>query len=156
MARVVPGEPVDVDLGKPMKGQALITGVVGAVVLVLAVAVAIAAAVYWPWGSERSVDATAHVTVSQVERQPGQSPIAVPVSVVNATEDERDFSVDLAAVSPDGQTVYATAGTWISNVAPGDTGSGAVGFFGAQELPADATFVVTKATGYREGRGLFG
>ena len=141
-------DPVDVEVKKPFKGQKALTVLIIGVVVVGAVVAAIAAAMLRP--TDRSYEATADVTIGQVDRVAGQSPIAVPVSVVNTSNDERDFTVDVRAESPDGATMYATAGTLIERVPPGATGTGAVGFFGADDIPMDAVFVVSGATGYKD------
>lgn len=140
--------PVDVQMKKPFKGQKLLAGVIITVGVVAALVFALIVAFMMP--SDRSYDATADVTIGQVDRLPGQSPIAVPVSVVNTSDDERDFTVDVWATSPDGSTVYATSGTLIPLVPPGATGEASVGFFGAEDIPMDAVFVVSSATGYKD------
>lgn len=143
-----PAAPVDVEMKKPFKGQKLVTAVIIAVGVIAAMVLALVVAFMMP--SDRSYDATADVTIGQVDRAPGQSPIAVPVTVVNTSDDERDFTIDLSATSPDGTTLYATGGTLIQRVPAGATGSGSVGFFGAEEIPMDAVFVVDGATGYKD------
>lgn len=140
--------PVDVEMKKPFKGQKVVAAVIITVGVIAAMVFALVVAFMLP--SDRSYDATADVSIGQVERVPGQSPIAVPVTVVNTSDDERDFTVDVSATSPDGTTLYATGGTLIQKVPPGATGSGSVGFFGAEGIPMDAEFVVEGATGYKD------
>lgn len=141
-------EPVDVSMKKPFKGQKLVSAIIITVGVLAAMVFALVVAFMLP--SDRSYDATADVTIGQVERVPGQSPIAVPVTVVNTSDDERDFTIDLSATSPDGTTLYATGGTLIQRVPAGATATGSVGFFGAEDIPMDAVFVVDSATGYKD------
>jgi len=141
-------EPVDVELKKPFKGQKPLALLITAAVLIGAVVIAVVVAMALP--RDRNYNATADVTIGQVDRVPGQSPIAVPVTVVNTSDDERDFVVDVSAQSPDGATYYGTGGTLIERVPPGASGSGSVGFFGAEDIPMDAVFVVDSATGYKD------
>lgn len=141
-------QPVDIELGKPRRGEGFLRLLIIGVAVVAIVAVSIFVAFRWP--SDRNVDASSEVTIGQVDRVAGQSPIAVPVTVRNTTDDVRDYVIDVDATSPDGATFYATSGTLIQRVEPGATGSGSVGFFGAQDIPMDAEFVVSEATGYKD------
>lgn len=140
--------PVDVEMKKPFKGQSAVSVILITVGVVAALVLALVVAFMLP--SDRSYDATADVTIGQVERVPGQSLISVPITVVNTSNDERDYTMDISARSPDGTTVYATAGTFIQRIPPGATGSGTAGFFGTEDVPMDAVFVVDSATGYKD------
>lgn len=140
-------EPVDVEMKRPFKGQTVLAGIIITVSVVAALVLALVVAFMLP--SDRSYDATSDVTIGQVDRVPGQSIISVPITVVNTSDDVRDFTVDVAATSPDGSTTYATTGTFVEPVEPGATGTSAAGFFGAEDIPMDAVFVVESATGYK-------
>lgn len=141
-------QPVDIELKKPRRGDRFLRLLLISVGVVVAVAVSLVIAFMLP--SDRSVDAISDVTIGQIERVEGQSPIAVPVTVRNTTDDVRDYVVDVDATSPDGATFYATSGTLIERVEPGATGTASVGFFGAEDIPMDAQFVVSEAAGYKD------
>lgn len=141
-------EPVDVELKPARRGEGCLRLLLIAVGVLVALVVAVAVAIFWP--SDRSVDATAEVTIGQVERVAGQSPIAVPVTVRNTTDDERDYVIDVNATSPDGTQFYASSGILVERVPAGGTGTASVGFFGAEDIPMDAVFEVSGATGYKD------
>lgn len=140
--------PVDVVMKKPFKGQKLVSAIIITVGVLAALVFALVVAFMLP--SDRSYDATSDVTIGQVDRVPGQSPILVPVRVTNTSDDQRDFSIDVRATSPDGATSYATGGTLVQDVPAGATASGSAAFFGAEDVPMDAVFVVDEATGYKD------
>ncbi|MDQ1250503.1 MAG: hypothetical protein QG597_4882, partial [Actinomycetota bacterium] len=121
--------PVDVELKKPRRGEGCLRILLIAVGVLVALVLAVTVAFLRP--SDRSVDATSEVTIGQIERVAGQSPIAVPVTVRNTTDDERDYVIDVNSTSPDGTQFYASSGILVERVPAGGTGTASVGFFGA-------------------------
>ncbi len=140
--------PIVVKPKKPVRGQRFLTCGIVAGVVILAIVIAVAAVFLWP--SDRNYDAKADVTIGQVARVEGQSPIVVPVTVKNTSNDTRDFIVKVRITSADGANFYGTADAYIKRLGAGNSGGGSAAFFGAEATPMDVVYTVTEATGYKE------
>ena len=133
------GTSAKASCGKRLLGCGLVS-----VLVIVAVVVAVVLS-FTVFKSDLSVNAFEQVTIGQVERT--EDSVVVALAVTNTTDNTRDYFIDVAVTSPSDPTYYNFTSSSIENVPPGATASGSAGFF-FDDIPADAEFAVSSATGY--------